>query len=91
MNPLIPTPGEMLVLLAGLLTVVLWLVAVVSLAKDRYYTPSQRLLWVLLVLAAPPDRLGAVADHRATPERVGHVITKRLAFFYIENTASPQP
>lgn len=53
MNPLIPTPGEMVVLLAGLLTVILWVVAVLSLAKDRYYTPSQRLLWLLLVLAAP--------------------------------------
>lgn len=53
MNPLVPTTGEVAVLLLGLLVVVLWAVAVWSLAKDRHYTPTQRLLWLLVVLAAP--------------------------------------
>lgn len=53
MNPLVPTTGEVAVLLLGLLVVILWAVAVWSLAKDRHYTPTQRLLWLLVVLAAP--------------------------------------
>lgn len=53
MNPLVPTTGEVAVLLLGLLVVALWAVAVWSLAKDRHYTPTQRLLWLLVVLAAP--------------------------------------
>lgn len=53
MNKLVPTTGEVAVLLLGLLVVILWAVAVWSLAKDRHYTPTQRLLWLLVVLAAP--------------------------------------
>lgn len=53
MNPLVPTSGEVAILILGLLVVVLWAVAVFSLAKDRHYTPTQRLLWLLVVLVAP--------------------------------------
>lgn len=53
MNPLVPTSGEAAVLALALLVVILWVVAVLSLAKDRHYTPIQRLLWLLVVLAAP--------------------------------------
>lgn len=53
MSPLIPTPTEMFVLFAGFLTVILWAIAIFSLARDRYYTSSDRLLWLLLVLVAP--------------------------------------
>ena len=53
MNPLVPTTGEIAILVLGLLVVILWAVAVLSLAKDRHYTPTQRLLWLLVVLAAP--------------------------------------
>lgn len=53
MNPLVPTGGEIVVLILGAATVVLWVTALLSLAKDRRYTPSQRLLWLLVIMAAP--------------------------------------
>ena len=53
MDPLIPTAGEAAVLGVGALTVVLWAVALWTLARDRRYTPAQRLLWLLVILAAP--------------------------------------
>lgn len=53
MNPLVPTTGEAAMLAAGLLAVFLCVVAVVSLMKDRHYSPSRRFVWLLIVLAVP--------------------------------------
>lgn len=52
-NPLVPTAGDVFMLVAGAVAIVLWAVAVWSLSKNRSYTPGQRLLWLLLVLFAP--------------------------------------
>lgn len=57
-NPLIPAVWELTMLLVfGAMCAVL-LVAVITLVCDRYYTPAQRLLWLLVILAAPV--LGAI-------------------------------
>lgn len=53
MNPLVPTGGEVVVLILGAVTVILWVIALLSLTKDQHYTPSQRLLWLLVILVAP--------------------------------------
>lgn len=53
MNPLVPTTGEAAMLAAGLLAVFLCVVALVSLMKDRHYSPSRRFVWLLIVLAVP--------------------------------------
>ena len=52
-NPLIPTSWEVLALLVGAAVIVLFVVAVLSLSRDERYTVSQRLLWLLVLLAAP--------------------------------------
>ncbi|WP_270256538.1 PLD nuclease N-terminal domain-containing protein [Kocuria marina] len=53
MDPLVPTAGEAAVLGLGILTVILWAVALWTLSRDRRYTPTQRLLWLLAIVAAP--------------------------------------
>ena len=53
MNPLIPTSWEVLALLAGAAVIVLFVVALLSLSRDEHYTGTQRLLWLLVLLAAP--------------------------------------
>ena len=52
-NPIIPTSWELTALLAGGAPFALLVVAVISLARDRHYTPVQQLLWLLVILAAP--------------------------------------
>lgn len=52
-NPLIPTSWEVLALLAGAAVIVLFVVALLSLSRDEHYTGTQRLLWLLVLLAAP--------------------------------------
>ncbi|GAB3535600.1 hypothetical protein GCM10027403_13530 [Arthrobacter tecti] len=52
-NPLVPTHWELTVTAVGLLLVVLAIAAVVSLARNRNYTPVQRLLWLLVIIFAP--------------------------------------
>lgn len=52
-TPLIPTTWEVLALLVGAAVIVLFVVAVLSLSKDEHYTATQRLLWLLVLLAAP--------------------------------------
>lgn len=52
-NPLIPTQWELSVTAIGLLIIALAVAAVVSLARDRHYTPGQRLLWLVVILLAP--------------------------------------
>lgn len=53
MNPLVPSPFDVFMIALGVLAAVLWLVAIWTLAKNRHWTPAQRLLWLLLILAAP--------------------------------------
>ncbi len=53
MNPLIPTSWEVLAMLAGAAVIVLFVVALLSLSRDEHYTGTQRLLWLLVLLAAP--------------------------------------
>lgn len=53
LNPLIPTSWEIAALLAGAAVIVLFVVAVLFLARDEHYTGTQRLLWLLVLLAAP--------------------------------------
>ncbi|MGK4219442.1 PLDc N-terminal domain-containing protein [Kocuria marina] len=53
MNPLIPTSWEVLALLAGAAVIMLFVVALLSLSRDEHYTGTQRLLWLLVLLAAP--------------------------------------
>ncbi|MFF0991617.1 PLDc N-terminal domain-containing protein [Kocuria nitroreducens] len=52
-NPLIPTSWEIIPLLLGAAVIVLFVVAVLSLSRDEHCTPTQRLLWLLVLLAAP--------------------------------------
>ncbi|WP_062736517.1 PLD nuclease N-terminal domain-containing protein [Kocuria turfanensis] len=52
-NPILPTSWELTALLLGGALIALVGVAVISLSRDRYYTPVQRLLWLLVILAAP--------------------------------------
>jgi hypothetical protein len=52
-NPLVPTSWEFTAFLLGGALVALVVVAVISLSRDRHYTPAQRLLWLLVILAAP--------------------------------------
>lgn len=52
-NPLLPTSWEFMTLLLGGALIALLVVAVISLSRDRYYTPGQRLLWLLVILVAP--------------------------------------
>jgi uncharacterized membrane-anchored protein len=52
-NPLIPVAWELsMLLISGAMCAVL-VVAVITLVCDRYYTPVQRLLWLLVILIAP--------------------------------------
>lgn len=53
MNPLVPTPFEVFMLVLWVVAIVLWAVALWTLAKDDHYSPAQRLLWLLLILVAP--------------------------------------
>lgn len=75
-NPLIPTSWEFTTLLLGGALIALVVVAVVSLSRDRHYTPAQRLLWLLVILAAPvvgPILWLAVGRrHALEPEVRGH-------------------
>lgn len=52
-NPLLPTHWEFTALVAGAVLIALVVVAVVSLSRDRRYTAVQRLLWLLVIMAAP--------------------------------------
>lgn len=52
-NPIVPTSWESTVLVVCGALVALLVVAVISLSRDRYYSPTQRLLWLLVILAAP--------------------------------------
>ena len=52
-NPLIPTSWEFTTLLLGGALIALVVIAIISLSRDRHYTPAQRLLWLLVILAAP--------------------------------------
>ncbi|MDN5631042.1 MAG: PLDc N-terminal domain-containing protein [Kocuria sp.] len=53
MNPLVPSPFDLFMLALGVVAAVLWVVAIWTLAKNRHWTPAQRLLWLLLILVAP--------------------------------------
>ncbi|MGQ1798018.1 PLD nuclease N-terminal domain-containing protein [Kocuria oceani] len=52
-NPILPTHWELTALLLGGALIALVVVAVVSLSRDRHYTAVQRLLWLLVIMAAP--------------------------------------
>lgn len=52
-NPLLPTSWELTALVLGGALIALVVVAIISLFRDRHYTPAQRLLWLLVILAAP--------------------------------------
>lgn len=52
-NPLVPTYGEVAVLLLFVVLIALLVVAVISLSRDEHCTPAHRLLWLLVLLAAP--------------------------------------
>ena len=52
-NPVLPTSWELTALLLGGALIALVVVAIISLSRDRHYTPVQRLLWLLVILAAP--------------------------------------
>lgn len=52
-NPIVPTHWEFTALLLGGALIALLVVAVISLSRDRRYTPAQRLLWLLVILVAP--------------------------------------
>jgi hypothetical protein len=52
-NPIIPTSWELTTLVLGGALIALVLVAIISLSRDRHHTPAQRLLWLLVILAAP--------------------------------------
>lgn len=52
-NPLLPTSGELTALVLGGALIALIVVAIISLSHDRHHTPAQRLLWLLVILAAP--------------------------------------
>ncbi|TDL42465.1 PLDc N-terminal domain-containing protein [Kocuria rosea] len=75
-NPLIPKRWKLTALVFGGTLIALDAVAIVSLFRDRHYTPAQRLLWLLwllwlLVILAVPV-LGAflwLAVGRRAPAR----------------------
>jgi ABC-type molybdate transport system permease subunit len=52
-NPLVPTSWELTAFLLGGTLIALVVLAIISLSRDRHYTPVQRLLWLLVILAAP--------------------------------------
>lgn len=59
-------------LAAGLMAVLLCVVAVLSLAKDRHHSPARRLVWLLIVVAVPvvgPLLWLAVASRRPSEHR----------------------
>lgn len=73
-NPILPTHWEFTALLAGGVLIALVAVAVVSLSQDRHYTAVQRLLWLLVIMAAPvlgPLLWLAVGRRRAPEPRRG--------------------
>ncbi|MFL0563388.1 PLDc N-terminal domain-containing protein [Kocuria rhizophila] len=53
MNPLVPSPFDVFMLALLMVSIVLWAIALWSLAQNRHFTPTQRLLWLILILAAP--------------------------------------
>jgi cytochrome bd-type quinol oxidase subunit 1 len=52
-NPIVPTSWEFTALLVSGALIALVVVAIISLSRDRHYTAAQRLLWLLVILAAP--------------------------------------
>lgn len=52
-NPLIPHTWEWLAMVPLALVIALPIAAVISLAWDRHYTTTQRLLWLILIVIAP--------------------------------------
>lgn len=73
-NPIIPPHWELTVLLLGGALIAVVVVAVISLSRDRHYTPAQRLLWLLVILAAPvfgPLLWLAVGRRHALEPKVG--------------------
>ncbi|MEX5307617.1 PLD nuclease N-terminal domain-containing protein [Kocuria sp. CPCC 205258] len=52
-NPIVPTSWDFTTLLLGGTLIALVALAIISLSRDRHYTPAQRLLWLLVILAAP--------------------------------------
>ena len=71
-NPLVPTTGEAALVAAGLIAVCLFVVAVLSLAKDRHHSPARRFLWLFIVVAVPvvgPLLWLAVAPSRSSNRR----------------------
>lgn len=73
-DPLLPPHWESTALLAGGVLIALVVVAVISLSRDRRYTAVQRLLWLLVIMAAPvlgPLLWLAVGRHHAPEQRKG--------------------
>jgi hypothetical protein len=52
-NPLVPTGWEVAVLMAGAVVVMLFIGALISIGRNRNYTPAGRVFWLLIVLALP--------------------------------------
>lgn len=52
-NPLAPTHWESTMLLITGALIALVVAAVISLSRDRHHTPTQRLLWLFVILVVP--------------------------------------
>lgn len=52
-NPIIPTAWEVVVIVAGAIVAVLFIGALISIARSENYTPAGRAFWLLVVFTLP--------------------------------------